>query len=75
MKIVPAEPVRVRIDNLGWTTVFGSKYYCVRYPPRRSLGDEYHLTQVDPLGWCGEFLPMFSDSEEQEASAVETTNY
>ena len=31
------------------------EYLCRRYPPRRSLGHEYHLTEVDPLGWCGEF--------------------
>ena len=32
-----------------------SGYFCRRFPPRRSLGHEYHLTEVDPLGWCGEF--------------------
>ena len=36
------------------------KYYCRRFPPRRSLGDGYHLTQVDPFGWCGEFAPFFA---------------
>ena len=33
------------------------KYFCRRFPPRRSLGHEYHLTEVDPLGWWGEFRP------------------
>ena len=32
-------------------------YFCRRFPPRRSLGHEYQLTEVDPLGWCGEFRP------------------
>lgn len=59
VKIVPAEPARERVDDIGWTTVFSTKYYCVRFPPRRSLGHEFHLTQVDPMGWCGEFAPMF----------------
>lgn len=62
VKIVPAEPVRMRVDDIGWTLDTGSKHFCVRYPPRRSLGDEFHLTQVDPAGWCGEFSPMFGNS-------------
>ena len=36
------------------------KYYCRRLPPRRSLGDDYHLTQVDPFGWCGESTLFFA---------------
>ena len=34
------------------------KYYCQRFPPRRSLGNDYHLAQVDPSGWCGEIAPF-----------------
>ena len=45
------------------------KYYCRRYPPRRSLGDNHHLAQVDPLGWCGEWVPflrLYGDGPGQE---------
>ena len=39
------------------SVVRGPAYVCRRWPPRRGIGDEYHLTEVDPLGWCGEFRP------------------
>ena len=57
VQVKPGEIAQGTRPDYSYRPARPAEYYCRRFPPRRSLGDSYHLTQVDPLGWCGEFVP------------------